>query len=512
MPRRPVPTLDRTMDLVAEEHAVAALELLEFLDREMDDLDRRNAGAIGDVADNYRQSARNLVDYVALRRHDLQELQLELAKLGLSSLGRCESWVRSNIDAVRHALRALSGLPSTEPPCCGGRVSLDEGKQLIESNARRLLGEAAERKVRIMVTLPEEAADHPTMMRDLLRAGMNCLRINCAHGDPALWERALHKLSIARLEENRSCNVCMDLEGPNPRTVLPKDGRQRRLFEGDAILLTAVDTGGKAAAPDAPAQLCCTHPEIVSDLKTGERVFIDDGKIGALVEETDGDCALLRVVRASPKGKKLRAEKGLNVPDTDLRLSSLTDRDLEVLPFVAGHADMVGYSFVRRPADVSRLQDELARCGGERLGIILKIETVPAFRHFPRLLLTAMRSRKVGVMIARGDMAIESGYERLAEIQEEILWFCEAAHLPVVWATGVLQSYVKTGIPERGEITDAAMGGRAECVMLNKGAFIVEAVASLADILKRMEDHQLKKRSLFRRLSVSESFLDEKAL
>jgi pyruvate kinase len=103
-------------------------------------------------------------------------------------------------------------------------------------------------------------------------------------------------------------------------------------------------------------------------------------------------------------------------------------------------------------------------------------------------------------MIARGDLAIECGYERMAEVQEEILWICEAAHMPVIWATQVLESLAKTGQPSRAEISDAAMGGRAECVMLNKGPHIVAAVAALDDILHRMQDHQAKKSSRLRLL------------
>ena len=103
-------------------------------------------------------------------------------------------------------------------------------------------------------------------------------------------------------------------------------------------------------------------------------------------------------------------------------------------------------------------------------------------------------------MIARGDLAVECGYERLAELQEEILWLAEAARLPVIWATQVLEGLSKSGKPSRAEITDAAMGVRAECVMLNKGAHIIEAIQSLDDILHRMQSHQQKKSSLLRRL------------
>jgi pyruvate kinase len=111
-----------------------------------------------------------------------------------------------------------------------------------------------------------------------------------------------------------------------------------------------------------------------------------------------------------------------------------------------------------------------------------------------------MGDPSAGLMIARGDLAVEAGFERLAEVQEEILWIAEAAHLPVIWATQVLETLARTGIPSRSEITDAAMGQRAECVMLNKGPHIAEAVDVLDGILRRMTDHQQKKRSLLRQL------------
>ena len=103
-------------------------------------------------------------------------------------------------------------------------------------------------------------------------------------------------------------------------------------------------------------------------------------------------------------------------------------------------------------------------------------------------------------MIARGDLAVECGYERMAEIQEEILWLCEAAHIPAIWATQVLEHLAKDGQPSRAEVTDAAMGERAECVMLNKGPYLCDAVEALDDILQRMQDYQVKKSATLRRL------------
>ena len=137
--------------------------------------------------------------------------------------------------------------------------------------------------------------------------------------------------------------------------------------------------------------------------------------------------------------------------------------------------------------------------------MILKVETGRAFERLPRLLLALLRSPVAGVMVARGDLGVELGFERLAEVQEEILWLCEAAHLPVVWATQVLENLAKKGLPSRAEVTDAAMGGRAECVMLNKGPHVVEAVRFLCGVLARMQGHVAKKSSLLRELRVSHS-------
>ena len=163
-------------------------------------------------------------------------------------------------------------------------------------------------------------------------------------------------------------------------------------------------------------------------------------------------------------------------------------------------ADVIDVSFIRSAADVELVQRRLAELGAEHVGIVLKIETVAGFASLPEVLLTAMRSQNIGVMIARGDLAVEAGFERLAEVQEEILWLCEAAHVPVIWATEVLDQMARTGRPSRAEVTDAAFAARAECIMLNKGPYIVEAMATLLNINTRMRDHHHKKQSLLRQL------------
>ncbi len=129
-----------------------------------------------------------------------------------------------------------------------------------------------------------------------------------------------------------------------------------------------------------------------------------------------------------------------------------------------------------------------------------KIETPRAVRNLPEIIIQAAGRQPLAVMIARGDLAVELGFERLAEMQEEILWICEAAHVPAIWATQVLEELVKTGLPSRGEMTDAAMAGRAECVMLNKGPNVGVAIDALDRLLHRMGGHQTKKTPTLRAL------------
>jgi pyruvate kinase len=278
------------------------------------------------------------------------------------------------------------------------------------------------------------------------------------------------------------------------------------LRQGDELRLTRSLNPGRRAVRDEsdkvlePAVIGCTLGEVFSALRPGLRVLIDDGKIEGVIRRVDGDSASLEITRVPPKGAKLRGDRGINVPEAHLPLPSLTSKDLEDLSFVVEHAQMVGLSFVQQPEDVLQLQEHLDRRGKRDLGIVLKIETRRAFENLPNLLWAAMRSEAVGVMIARGDLAVEVGYDRLAEVQEEILWLCEAAHLPVIWATQVLEGLAKEGVPSRAEITDAAMSERAECVMLNKGPHIQEAIIVLDNILGRMQAHQSKKTSMLRQL------------
>ena len=448
---------------------------------------------------SFASSAANLADYLALRRHDLRQLQLALIPWGLSSLGRIEAKVQPNLDAVIATLGRVCEIEAALLPPHPPIEAFFEGDRLLQCNTDAVFGPPPSlRRGRIMVTLPTAAAYDDNLVRDLIGRGANCVRINCAHDSPAEWAAAIDLVRQAAAEFDVPCKVLMDLAGPKPRTgeVLTEG----RLFPGDRLLLCR-----ESPDPELPVahQASCTLPEILDSLQIGEAVWMDDGRMGAIVEALRPEGALLQVTYTRAKGARLRPEKGLNFPDSNLRLSPLTAKDRADLDFVIAHADMVGYSFVQAAADIVLLQEEMQardRNRARELAIVAKIETPKAVKNLPELIVHAAGKQPFGVMIARGDLAVELGYQRLAEMQEEILWLCEAAHIPVIWATQVLENLVKKGMPSRAEMTDAAMAERAECVMLNKGPFLAAAVTTLDEVLRRMQAHQIKKTPQLRAL------------
>jgi len=251
------------------------------------------------------------------------------------------------------------------------------------------------------------------------------------------------------------------------------------------------------------AHISCTLPEVFKDVKTNEPVFLNDGKIEAVVEEVSDDELRLRIIYAKNLGAKLKADKGINFPNSDLKVSGLTSKDKSDLAFVANNADVVNLSFVNQASDVQEFQEEIDKYESHP-GLILKIETQKGFENLPGILLQAMQNFPVGVMIARGDLAIETGWKNFASIQEEIMRISEAAHIPVVWATQVLDNLARKGVPTRSEITDAAIAQRTECVMLNKGPYIEKAVRTLDKILRRMQKFQKKKITILPKLEDAE--------
>lgn len=552
----------------------------------------------------------NFAHYLALRNRDLRPLQDRLAHAALSSLGRSEAHVMATLERLVALLELALGLPSLS--AVAAPLEFDAGERLLRVHREQLFGPLPVAWTpHIMVTLPAEAATDPILVDELLRSGMNCARINCAHDTPAQWQAMIDHVRTAATAQHRTCRILMDLAGPKLRTgaiaaeptaitltetvrlvpghpatahdnnpvalgfpaplvvalqagdhiaFIDRRGKQRRLdiqtsadenagvaigrcvrravidgatefqfpdatasvcatlaeepaairlHEGDQLLLTRDQTAGRAASPSLcgdrlrPASVPCGEPTALNYLSVGEEVWIDDGKLGGTIDRIDEEGALLTITHAGPRGRKLRADKGLNFPVSRLDLPALTAKDCRDLDFVAAHADLVGLSFAQSLADLNVLAKALAARGANSLPIIAKIETVRGVENLPEMLLGAPRDHPFGVMIARGDLMVEIGGERMAEMQEEILWLCEAAQVPVIWATQVLETLAQKGTLSRPEITDAAASARADCVMLNKGPYVLRAVSLLADVLCRMADHQHKKTPRLRALSLS---------
>ena len=446
----------------------------------------------------HRDSARNMVHYWAIRQHDLRPLQSRLIGMGLSSLGRCEPHVEHTLRLVLAAAEAMAG--EVYAPPSHDSVDIGAAARLLEQRTASLFGpQQRERATRVMVTMPGRAARDADLVRDLVESGMDVARINCAHDDADAWRAMATHIREAAKDLGRSCSIAMDLGGPKLRTgPLDQADGKLRLGGGDRLVLTR-DCAPAPADADPP-RIGCTLPAVFDHAEPGHRVFFDDGKLAGTVESVDSEALTVRITHPAHDTAKLKCGKGINVPDTDLPVAALTDDDRRDLDTVVEIADIVQFSFVRRPQDVVDLLAALDERGADDIGLVLKIETAPAFERLPHILLAAMARRDIGVMIARGDLAVEVGYARMAELQEEMLWLCEAAHLPVVWATQVFEQLAKKGEPARAEVSDAALSGRAECVMLNKGRYITDAVRTLDDILRRMSEHTRKKTSLLREL------------
>lgn len=592
-------------------------ELLDLL-RQLLDFEREQAQLLESVVEPYRASARNLLHCIAFHRHNHPGLQQCLRDHGLSTLAGCDPHLLDSLLTLISVVRTLLGQPAGPDQSRGmglndGRsipdaespLRCDEAHDVLRFHSERLLGASPA----ILVTLPAEAVDRPELIDELVAAGMDVARINCAHDNPAVWQALVERVRSSAQARGRTCRIAMDLGGPKLRTgplppvpavvsVNPTRDRYGRMVQPARILgllngaapgatgqftgwtsscspetapsiiplqvadpgrispgdrlrgrdasrrmrqLLVVETGEQflllqcdqhcrftaglvfrqlngsvqikvgpmadaagelrlrvgdrlllaldsttAEHGQGPATISCTLPEVLDALKVGDRVLFDDGRISALVSAVKSSAIELDITQARPKGSRLRADQGINLPDTSLSIPALTSKDLQDLSFIAQHADLLSYSFVSTEADVDALHRALQDQAATRLGVVLKIETRQAFLNLPRLLFAAMRqSAPIGVMIARGDLAIECGWESLARIQEEILQICAAAHVPCIWATQVLDSLAHDGRPTRAEITDAAMGARADALMLNKGANIANAVRSLRRIIQQ---------------------------
>jgi pyruvate kinase len=458
------------------------------------------ADAIDALPIAWRRSAANLAHYLALRSTGHVALQGELVRNGLSSLARREAHVMPTLDAVERALSAIAGVESAPARAA---ISIDDGVQLLARHATELLETPMPHMTRIVVTIPPWGAGNVPFLHSLIDAGMDVARINASHGDPAQWKASIDALRTAAAAAGRRIPVCIDLAGPKVRTGACASG-PIALVAGDRIVLHAASNESLDGPRDAegrltaPPRVAVRPREVVEHVAPGHRVMFDDGNIRAtcvMVDRAKGEITVeVDAVRTGAWGLKDR--KGVNVPDTDMPIAALTDEDLTTLDFVVEHVDIVAMSFVRTPGDIADLHRAIEARTHRTIGVVAKIETPQACRALPEILLELMKEPPCGVMLARGDLGVEIGFEHLPEAQDEILSLCEAAHVPVIWATQVLESMTEHGFPTRGEVTDAADAARADAIMLGIGPFMVDTVAFVEDLLARTQIRRARSRAL----------------
>ncbi|MEA3338735.1 MAG: pyruvate kinase [Chloroflexota bacterium] len=322
------------------------------------------------------------------------------------------------------------------------------------------------------------ATSSPAMMRTLIRAGMNVARINFSHGDQATHAQSIAALRKVAEQEERLVAVMADLQGPKLRVGEIEGAIELR--KGEIVTLTS------RPRPDAENEIPVPHPELLRDLQAGQTVLLDDGNLELTVVQAGEACLKCRVVA----GGQLTSRKGINTPGAALRLSTLTPKDRKDAAFaLEQEIDFFALSFVRRAADVRELRQLLKKKGAD-VPIIAKIEKPEALSVFDEILAEAD-----GIMVARGDLGVETPAEEVPFHQKCIIRACNRAGKPVITATQMLQTMIENPRPTRAEASDVvnAILDGTDAVMLSGetavGRYPVEAVETMATICTNAEAH-----------------------
>ncbi|PFP23151.1 hypothetical protein COJ96_24485 [Bacillus sp. AFS073361] len=435
------------------------------------------------------QNRDNLLAYLAFLEQDTLELRQKLVENGFPTLEQSHMHVLYSLEKI------LENLNVTKFPSKKIFVPTPlESRTIMENRSEVLLGKKnTQLQSTIMVTLDENMIYNKALLEDLLVNGMNIARINCAHGHQDLWKQLIENLKTAekRLKANgkyinKTCKIFMDLAGPKVRIgklnhvkITVKTGDHLRLYLDSEKLAHPATTNYPAGVP-------VTLEKAFRNVQIRDPIFIDDGKISGVVLKVTKEFIEIKISSTVVREFRIKEGKGLNLPDSlvSLNVSALTEKDIGDLPFVIQHADILGLSFVHSPLDLKKLYDELERHSAIHMAVVAKIETKDAVHQLARIICEGLKFRSFGIMIARGDLSVEVGPENLSYVQDEILKICAVSYIPVIWATGVLERLTKKGLPTRSEITDASYGKRADCVMLNKGPYIIDSLVLLTKLLK----------------------------
>ena len=337
------------------------------------------------------------------------------------------------------------------------------------------------RKVKILATVGPASSD-PDMLRRLFRAGADAFRVNLSHGDHEVHGRTIKTIRALEKEFNRPIAVLCDLQGPKLR-VGTFAGGQAIIPHGHRFTLD------RDAAPGDATRVQLPHKELFEVLEAGQRLLINDGKIRLRVTEATKD----RIVCTAEVGGVISDRKGVNVPDAEVPIPALTDKDRRDLAFAVDHgADWVGLSFVQRPEDLA----EARKLMGGHGALCAKIEKPQAVRRLEEIVELAD-----GVMVARGDLGVELNPEEVPPLQKKIVNMTRLTGKPVIVATQMLESMIESPAPTRAEVSDVANAvyDGADAVMLSAetaaGQWPEEAVMMMDSIARQVErDEAYKQR------------------
>ncbi len=333
------------------------------------------------------------------------------------------------------------------------------------------------RKAKILATLGPASRDQ-SVIESLLRAGANGVRINMSHGTREEQTEDIRRARAAAKTLKRSLSVLVDLSGPKIRTRQLKDAQPVTLKADDTFILTTRDVLG------TPQEVATNYPDLPRVVEPGSRVLLDDGAIALEVESKTKTDVVLRVINGGVLGER----KGINLPGVSLPIDSLTEKDIEDLKWaVAQNVDYIALSFVRRAEDCSRAKTLIMEAGG-RAPLVAKIEKAEAIDHLDEIIATAD-----AVMVARGDLGVETSVELVPVYQKRIIEKAVDAGKMVITATQMLQSMVSSPRPTRAEASDVAnaVWDGTDAVMLSNetasGLYPVPAVETMCRIIESAE-------------------------
>lgn len=340
------------------------------------------------------------------------------------------------------------------------------------------------KQTKIVATIGLQSESEEILL-DLMERGMNVARLNFSHGTHEWHKEAIRKIRAASEKHGTHIGILADLQGPRIRTYVQEDVT---VTSGEAVIIT--DVSSDFQTEQKTIGLDC--PGILGNFAPGHRILIEDGIMQLEIEENLGNHAIARVI----DGGVVRNRKGVNVPETSVPLPSLTEKDLKDLEFsLSEHVDFVAISFVRSKDDVRQLREHMKRILGENARlphIVSKIERKEAIDSLNEIL-----QETDVVMVARGDLGIETKASRVAILQKEIIAKCLRHARPVIVATQMLDSMIRNPRPTRAEVSDVtnAVIDHADAVMLSgesaSGGYPREAVAMMRDIIQDTEQSVL---------------------